>query len=342
MFPLLVFFWVSFGLTKYFTSDYCVQPFTIKWSRMPKTCRCRESAGVPVGVDYFQQPDAWNHRFLFSMCAGESNPTPLAIMEKTRHPTAPAVLTSTASLQQKNSTSCTGTSGDCRGRKWESVPIAFGNAKHKIKQSAFPCVPVVTRLRQRSRAAPLFWPSHRPVSQNMKLLWLPPVEYCFPSGREPISWAPRKTDARWQWRAGGSDNGRFRSSAPSSPAVLGGQSGQPLKGPELSNTCENVEGGGKKKNCFREIGSRAETMNGLQIDYKKLFDDNSSPQDWYFIKSSNFYVELKWWMDFKILKAISLNRTVFSLFSLPLHISSTVVFHSWRYDGFLSYRTFML
>lgn len=105
-----------------------------------------------------------------SMCAGESNPTPLAIMEKTRHPTAPAVLTSTASLQQKNSTSCTGTSGDCRGRKWESVPIAFGNAKHKIKQSAFPCVLVVTRLRQRSRAAPLFWPSHRPVSQNMKLL----------------------------------------------------------------------------------------------------------------------------------------------------------------------------
>lgn len=40
---------------------------------------------------------------------------------------------------------------------------------------------------------------------------------------------------------------RFRSSAPSTPAVLGGQSGQPLKGPELSNMCENVEGGEKKK-----------------------------------------------------------------------------------------------
>lgn len=31
------------------------------------------------------------------MRAGESNPTPLAIMEKTRHPSAPAVLMSAAS-----------------------------------------------------------------------------------------------------------------------------------------------------------------------------------------------------------------------------------------------------
>lgn len=72
---------------------------------------------------------------------------------------------------KKNSTSCTGTSGDCRGRKRESVPIDFGNAKHKNKAVRISmCVLVVTRLRRRRRAAPLFWPSHRPVSQNMELL----------------------------------------------------------------------------------------------------------------------------------------------------------------------------
>lgn len=113
-----------------------------------------------------------------SMCAGESNPTPLAIMEKTRHPSAPAVLTSTASPSAVKRPDTAAKKQHflhrnfwrLPGRKWESVPIAFGKAKHKIKQSAFPCVLVVTRLRQRCRAAPLFWPSHRPVSQNMELL----------------------------------------------------------------------------------------------------------------------------------------------------------------------------
>lgn len=46
-------------------------------------------------------------------------------------------------------------------------------------------------------------------------------------------------------------------------------------------------------------------------------------------------------MDFKVL-TISLNQSVVSLFSLPLNISSTVVFHTCRHDGCLSCRTFML
>lgn len=69
--------------------------------------------------------------------------------------------------------------------------------------------------------APLALPSHRPASHNTKLLWFPPLQYCFLTGRQSLSLCPSKTDTCWHWQAG-VKNDDCLTLTPASPAVFRG------------------------------------------------------------------------------------------------------------------------
>lgn len=142
-----------------------------------------EAKNKPAGVRKVQvfrlvstiseQPGAGDRSFYLHVSQVRATPPPFAVMGKrpdtgrTRRPMSTASAPDTAAT---SSTSCPGTSGCCRAGNGKALPQLL--ARPNANQSAphFHVCRCVTRLRQRCRAAPLFWPSHRPVSQNMKLL----------------------------------------------------------------------------------------------------------------------------------------------------------------------------